>query len=87
MCSLIAIMLGRSKMTEEQCKETFQTYSKSIFRRHQRSYNALRGLYSEMCSEKGLIRATRLVVGAFDPNPESQKWKRNIFAAPGESCR
>lgn len=83
---LIAIMLGRLNMTDGQCMETFRTFARSIFRRHQRSYNIIGGLTPKY-SDKSLMRATKLVIGSFDPNPESEKWKRNIFAAPGERCR
>ena len=76
-------MLGRLNMTDEQSMETFRTYTESIFRRHRWLYYPARSKYSG----KSLVRATKAVVGSFDPSPESQKWKRNMFAAPAERCR
>ena len=80
-------MLGRLNMTDEQSTETFRTYTESIFRRHRRLYDVFSGLTTPKYSGKSLVRATKIVVGSFDPSPESQKWKRNMFAAPAERCR
>lgn len=80
-------MLGRLNMSDEQCKETFRTYAESIFQRHRRRYGVFGPLITSKYSEESIIQATKHVVGSFDPNPESQKWKRNMFAAPAERCR
>ena len=76
-------MLGRLKMTLEQCKEAFRTHAKSIFYRPQRlDYSLTTSKYSE----NDLVQATKTVIESFDPTPESQKWKRNMFAATAERC-
>ena len=87
--SLVAIMLSRLKMTAGQCKGTFLTYVESTFRRHRLSRYAVfvAGLTTSKYSKKSLVRATKTVVGSFDPSPESQKWERNMFAAETERCR
>ncbi|KAK0512034.1 hypothetical protein JMJ35_005162 [Cladonia borealis] len=87
---LVAIMLGRLNMTEEQCKETFRTYTESIFRHHRgRRYAFSAGPITSKYSGESLVRATKDVIRSFDPTPESEKWKRNMFAAAAtvERCR
>ena len=85
--SLIAIMLGRLNMTDEQAKDVFRAYARSIFRPRQNVRKAFRkALGIPPYSEESLVRATKLVVEYFDPSVESQKWKRNLFSAPGERC-
>ena len=80
-------MLGRLSMTIEQCKDTLLTYAKSIFRRSCRQlYFRFIGLIISKYSGKSVVRATKIVVGSFDPSPDGQKWKRNMFAAPAGRC-
>ena len=85
--SLIAIMLARLKMTERQSADAFSTYAENIFRHHSSPRNALRAFGTSKYSSVRLLRAVKLVIGSFDPSPKSQKWKRNMFAAPAEHCR
>lgn len=84
---LIAIMLARLNMTDQQCIDTFQTYAENIF--SQTLLHRVFGVFPTgyKYSSKSMIRATNLVVGSFDPTPEGQKWKRNMFAAPNTRCR
>lgn len=84
---LIAIMLGRLKMSEDQCMESFRKYADEIFSR-QRFF--LRFGWTRLLPKYGsdrLNRAIKMVVGNFDPSPDSHKWKRNLFAVPGEKCK
>ena len=82
-------MLGRLKITEEQCKVTFHTYSESMFGDQGLSSYAVSvvGLITSKYREKGMVRATETLLRSFDPTLESQKWKRNGFAVPAERCR
>ncbi|OAP58963.1 hypothetical protein AYL99_06260 [Fonsecaea erecta] len=85
---VVAIMLGRLKMTSVQAQETFQRFAMELFRHPRRSYKLHRGLYSSTkYSEKSIINATEEVVGSFDPNPGGMRYKRDRFAAPGEQCK
>lgn len=84
---LIAIMLARLNMTDQQCMDTFQIYAESIFL-HPQSLNRIFGpFYTTKYSSKNVIRATKLVVGSFNPLSKDQQWKRNMFAAPNARCR
>ena len=84
---LIAILLGRLKMSEDQCMESFQKYADEIFSR--------RGLFKRFVpthllpkyGSDRINQAIKMVVGNFDPSPDSHKWKRNLFAVPGEKCK
>ncbi|KAI1275714.1 acyl transferase/acyl hydrolase/lysophospholipase [Xylaria sp. FL0933] len=85
---LLAIMLGRLKMPEKECMETFQNYCGMIFGRSFRISRLLSGIvFLPLYSDRLLIKATKLVVGEFDPSPEAKKWRRNMFSAPGERCK
>ena len=84
---LIAIMLARLNMTDQQCMDTFQSHAESIFNHRQSLYKIFGALFTTRYSAKSILRATKLVVGEFDPLPEGQKWKRNMFAAPAARCR
>ena len=89
--SWIAIMLGRLKMTDEQCKETFRTYTETIFRRSRWLYHVFGCLTESTTSKysgKRLARATQDVIESFDPQPESEKLSMsNRFAAAPGLCR
>lgn len=74
-------MLGRLKMSESGCLENFQKYCGEIF-----SHPRILPIGPKY-SEKSLLRATCIIVGAFDPSPEGKKWKRNMFASPGDRCK
>lgn len=83
-------MLGRLKMTDKQCKDTFRTYTKSIFERSRKVYYVFRGLTKSTTkySGEGLTRATKEVIISFEPSPEFLPWRRrNMFAAAPEYCR
>ncbi|KAI0809419.1 hypothetical protein GGR55DRAFT_679769 [Xylaria sp. FL0064] len=84
---LLAIMLGRLKMPEKESMETFQNYCGMIFGRSFRIFRLLGGVVLPLYSDRLLIKATKLVVGEFDPSPEAKKWRRNMFSAPGEHCK
>ncbi|KAI1354102.1 acyl transferase/acyl hydrolase/lysophospholipase [Xylaria sp. FL0043] len=84
---LLAIMLGRLKMPEKESMETFQNYCGMIFGRSFRVSRLLGGIVLPLYSDRLLIKATKLVVGEFDPSPEAKKWRRNMFSAPGEHCK
>lgn len=83
-------MLGHLKMTDEQCKETFRTYTETIFRRSRWLYHEFGGLTESTTSKysgEGLARATKDVVRSFKLSPESEQWcRRNMFAAAPELC-
>lgn len=81
--SLIAIMLGRLHMTDDECIETFRAWSESVFGHHRLIRPPSRPKYSE----RVLYQATKRIIDSFDPSAESEKWKRNIFAASDESCK
>ena len=84
-------MLGRLKMTDKQCKETFRTYTETIFRRSRWLYHVFGGLTKSTTSKysgKSLAHATRDVIRSFDPGPESaQMCRRNMFAAAPGLCQ
>ena len=84
-------MLGRLKMTDEQCKETFRTYTETIFRRSRWLYHVFGGLTESTTSKYSgnrLARATQDVIESFDPQPESEKLSMsNRFAAAPGLCR
>ncbi|KAI0535950.1 kinase-like domain-containing protein [Xylaria digitata] len=84
---LIAIMLGRLKMLEKECMETFETYCGMIFSRPRPISWLLGGAVFPQYSGKRLMKATKLVVGEFDRSPEAKKWRRNLFSSPGEHCK
>ena len=82
-CRLIAIMLARLKMNLTECMDKFKHYTQAIF-----GHRSLMSFFRVWkYSEKALIRATKMVVGSFDPGTEAQKWKRDLFAAQGERCK
>lgn len=83
MSSILAIMLSRLKMIEEKCSDTFLKHTKNVF-----SHPSLRHNVSAhpKYSQKRLVEAVKNVIREFSPDPESEKWKRNIFAAPGHRC-
>lgn len=84
---LIAIMLARLNMTDQECMDMFQTHTESIFL-HRQPLNRIFGpLCTTKYNSKSVERATKLVVGSFNPFSEGQKWKRNMFAAPSARCR
>ena len=84
---LVAIMLARLNMTDQQCIDTFQTHAENIFLSQKPLYRVFGALFTTKYSSKSITRATKLVVRNFDPTPEGQKWKRNMFAAPNTRCR
>ncbi|KAF2968931.1 hypothetical protein GQX73_g4649 [Xylaria multiplex] len=84
---LIAIMLGRLKMLERECMETFETYCGTIFNRPYLIPWLFGGVVLPQYSGNRLIKATKLVVGEFDRSPEAKKWRRNMFSSPGEHCK
>lgn len=84
---LIAIMLARLNMTDQQCMETFQTHAENIFLRRQPLPGIIARPFTTKYSSKSIVRATKLVVGSFDPLSKDQKWKRNMFAAPNARCK
>ena len=73
-------------MQEDQCLEKFIEYSNQIFS-HPRFLHRVPGLYHHKYSAENLNRATESIVGDFDPNPDSLKWKRSMFATPGDRCK
>jgi patatin-like phospholipase/acyl hydrolase len=80
-------MLGRLKMSEDQCLETFQKYADEVFSHPRWQYRLSFGLIAPKYSDKRLIRATKFVIGDFDSSPVGDRWKRNTFASPNDSCR
>ena len=86
---LIAIMLGRLKMSEDQCLESFQRYADDIFGRPRLwLFDRMPILRrSPKYSSNNINRAIKMVIGNFDPSPDSPKWKRNLFEVPGERCK
>ncbi|KAI1293340.1 acyl transferase/acyl hydrolase/lysophospholipase [Xylaria venustula] len=84
---LLAIMLGRLKMSERECMKPFEKYCGMIFGRALRpSWLPSRVVFPRY-SHRRLVKATKLVVGEFDPSPEAKKWRRNMFSSPGEHCK
>ena len=84
---LIAIMLARLNMTDQQCIDTFQTQAENIFLLQKPLFKVFGVPFTTKYSSKSIIRATKVVVGHYDPTPEGQKWKRTRFAAPNTRCR
>ncbi|KAI1126751.1 acyl transferase/acyl hydrolase/lysophospholipase [Nemania abortiva] len=89
---LIAIMLGRLKMTLKDSMDKFREHSSEIFR-HPRLPHRIFGTFSAFIlgsprySEKRIVDATQTVVEEFDPSPDSKKWRRDIYSSPGDRCR
>lgn len=84
---LLAIMLGRLKMSEDQCLESFRKYADEVFSHRQlvRRFH-WRHMFPKYGADK-IDRAIQMVIGNFDPSPDSHKWKRNLYAVPGEKCK
>ena len=80
-------MLGRLKMTEKDCLETFREYSDEIFGHPQWRIKTLGGLLNPKYNSDRLLRATRLITRKFDPNVNGEKWKHSLFASPDEVCK
>ena len=84
-------MLGRLKMTDKQCKETFRTYTETIFRRSRSLYHVFGGVAKSTTSKyggKSVARATKDVIRLFHPSPEiAQQYRPNIFAAAPGLCQ
>lgn len=73
-------------MEIDDCIAEYLRYTKAVFRRPRR-LTSMSGLLRSKYSQEDVIKATRRVVGDFDPAPEKEKWRRNIFACPGIPCR
>jgi hypothetical protein len=79
-------MLGRLKMTVENCIEAFRIYSKAIF-------NQPRLLYylkypGPKYSNKTLRSAINKVIEEHEPNKDGDtRWKKDTFAAVGDYCK
>ena len=84
-------MLGRLKMTDKECKDTFRTYTESIFDRSRLLYHVFGGLTKSTTSKysgESLTRATKDVIRSFDPKLESEQFSMcNMFAAAPELCQ
>lgn len=84
---LIAIMLGRLEMTVEECIERFCAYSDAVFVRSSLR-NIRRWPFSAAKYDGDTItQATRRLVRHFDPTPDHEKWKRNVFGTPHSRCK
>lgn len=82
---LVAIMLGRLRMTVDDCLARFRTYSDLIF-----SHPSVRWRLVKLppkYSDKYLNKAVSAVVGDFDPSEAGYRWKRNLFAFEGDRCK
>jgi vacuolar-type H+-ATPase subunit B/Vma2 len=84
---LIAIMLGRMEMTVDESIRRFREYSAEIFRSPRLSGRIFSGLLRPRYRPENIVRATKLIVGDFDPTLPEDKWKRNSFAAPNAKCK
>ena len=73
-------------MTIDDCIAEYLQAAKAIFGRPRR-FTSMRGLWRSKYYVEDMIKATRRIVGDFDPAPEKEKWRRNVFACPGISCR
>ena len=84
---LIAIMLGRLEMTVEECIEKFCAYADTIFDRSKRRIRLLGHFSAPKYDANHITQATRRLVGHFDPTPEDEKWKRNVFESRYGRCK
>ncbi|KAI1425594.1 acyl transferase/acyl hydrolase/lysophospholipase [Xylaria sp. FL1777] len=82
---LLAIMLGRLKMSERECMGSFENYCGVIFNRAFRPPWLPGGVLLPQYSDRRLKKAIKLVCGEFDPSPEAKKWRRNMFSSPGDA--
>lgn len=73
-------------MDIDDCIAEYLRYTKSVFR-HSRRLTSMLGLLRSKYSQEDFIKATRRTLGDYDPAPEKEKWRRNIFACPGIQCR
>jgi hypothetical protein len=85
-------MLGRLKMSVNDSTAKFKEYSRKIFGSPRLFYRLFGSFMATLFgrprySEKVIVDATRILVGNFDPSPESKKWKRDLFFSPGDQCR
>lgn len=65
---LIAIMLARLNMTDQECMDAFQTHAESIFLHRQLLYKIFGPLRTTKYSSKSIIRETKLVVEKYEPD-------------------
>lgn len=81
-------MLGRLKMSLGDCKQKFMEYADEIFSHQKKRHKFSLGLLPvNKYHGRTLMRATEFVVGKFDPDPQAEVWKRDIFAAPEDPCK
>ncbi len=80
-------MLGRLKMTENDCLETFLEYSNDILSHPQWRFKTFGGLLSPKYNGDRLLRATRLITRKFESNIDAEKWKNSLFASPDATCK
>lgn len=80
-------MLGRLKMTEEECLDNFKKCSDKIFGYHHWRLKALGGLLSPNYSSNRLVQATRDMTRNPNPDDDDMKWKRSLFASPNGICK
>jgi hypothetical protein len=80
-------MLGRLEMTVEESIKGFRAYADTIFGHPRPSSRLFRGLLASKYSERRLIKATRLIVGEFDPTAKDEKWRRNTFGVGSGLCK
>jgi hypothetical protein len=81
-------MLGRLKMTVDECLDRFLQYADQIFS-HKRLFWLLAPIrdLSTRYSEKHIKKAIGKAVGDFDPSPSGESWKKNLFAFQGDRCK
>ena len=84
---LIAIMLGRLEMTIEDCIERFCVYADDIFTSSKRTQKLRHIFLATKYDADRITQATKRLVGTFDPTPEDEKWKRNVFATRHGRCK
>ena len=80
-------MLGRLQMTVEECIERFLAYSDEIFAHPRLSAKLLGPFSASKFDEEKIQQATRRLVNDFDPTPDHEKWKRNVFGTPDIRCK
>ena len=80
-------MLGRLKMMEDKCLETFQEYAAEVFGHPQWRLKTFGGLLSPKYNSNRLLRAIRVIARESDSSIDGEKWKYSLFASPDELCK
>ena len=74
-------------MTVEECIERFLAASDDIFAHPRLSARLLGSFSASRFDGERIQQATRRLVANFDPTPDDEKWKRNVFGTSESHCK